>query len=964
MNLEELQAAAGKRYEIEGFLTKGGMGSIYTARHRSLGSRVAIKVLPAEIASSTVRLARFKREAALAANLSHPNIVPVFEFDATPGLAYLVMPFVEGETLSDQLTRQGKLDYATVRRMLGQIASALGFAHQRDVVHRDVKPANIIREEATGRWLITDFGIAHVTDPADTEITQTGTVIGTPAYMAPEQRWGGQVDGRADLYSLAAMAFQSVCGIPTEQLPDELAKGRSEIERTIRSAQPTLKPEVARALSWPLVIKKEDRPEAAEEWLDALEKAEGTKARLWWAWAAGAAAVLIAGSLFLRSTPSTHDASATRTIAVLPFQSTVQDDSSNRGWDLARALDFQLQWLPGYQKLGPIQVQQEITIRHGTDTPDVPAMVEVARSLGATIALAGMYEERGDDIRIDIQIHDLVQGGATHLPTSEGPADSLTSLVLDLVEQLASHLAIEASGWQGALPQGGRDAIQPYLQADRDFREGRYQVAVNRFDEVLRLDSTFAPAHFKRMLARIFAARPSQYSTWLKAALAATSAHQDRLDPWSQQLLNGYQALLRDGNVRRADSLAQDLVDRNPQAESLFLLGYVRFYFRAVLPNTSRREAAHWFREAVARDSRFAMSLWHLAIIGMAEEDGTAEGWLDRLLAVDSTSFWAEMAMLADSALYRAGLPNIPESVNSLSLGALELFSITLGELDSPATTRPVGQEALLTLWNRAESPSDKRLAFRMSMADRLAHGRFAGADSLVQEGRRNRVPEDEIARWIVLSAVTRLPDLATEEERLTAVAELASGAATDTEAAWLLARWYLDEDPSEASTWITRLRTIARDPATTSPFARSLDKDIQAMQVMSTGDTTAALSLWDDATQYYSLADDYIFGLTASLWPLRVQRAEILHARGLNETALDVTRTFEQMFGFVDQVAWPTILNLKAEAAIATGDPARVPGALAAYRRLERLLQDANGARGRALLQEAISKKLEQPGN
>ncbi|UCD25766.1 MAG: serine/threonine protein kinase, partial [Gemmatimonadota bacterium] len=209
MDTEELQTLTQGRYQIEGFLTEGGMGTIYTARHHSLGSRVAIKVLPAEVASSPVRLARFKREAALAANLSHPNIVPVFEFDATPSLAYLVMPFVEGKTFADEIAEQGKLEHSAVRRMVHQVGTALGFAHERDVVHRDIKPANILKEEATGRWLVTDFGIAHVSDTAGethTEITQTGTIIGTPAYMSPEQRWGGQVDGRSDLYSLAAVA--------------------------------------------------------------------------------------------------------------------------------------------------------------------------------------------------------------------------------------------------------------------------------------------------------------------------------------------------------------------------------------------------------------------------------------------------------------------------------------------------------------------------------------------------------------------------------------------------------------------------------------------------------------------------------------------------------------------------------------------------------------------------------------
>jgi tetratricopeptide (TPR) repeat protein len=954
MSIEELQAATESRYEIEGFLAKGGMGTVYTARHRSLGSRVAIKVLPADVASSAVRLARFKREAALSANLSHPNIVPVFEFDATEGLAYLVMPFVEGETLADTLAAKGRVDYPTVRRMLGQVASALGFAHKHEVVHRDVKPANILKEEAAGRWLITDFGIAHVAGPTDTEITQTGTIIGTPAYMAPEQRWGGKVDGRSDMYSLAAVVYQCICGTHTDYLADELSKGRAEVEKALRQAEPKVTPAVARALSWALEIAKEQRPETAEAWLAALEEAEGTTSLFKWAGAAAVAALILVGVIVIRGGPETTPASATPTIAVFAFEGTVEDDAGDLPTDLAQAFEIQLQWLPDYLVIGPTVVGQAIRRQYGSEVPDVGQRVQLARdSLGATVALLGRVGGSRNDLQITVFLYDADGDPITEID-STGSAASLNSLVSGLSLDVAESLAGDVTGW-GTLPSDW-EAVQAYLEANRDLVEGRYQAAVNRFDQVISIDSTFAPAHFKRMLATIWATRPSQYSTQIGAALEAATAFRDGLPPLSQQLLEAYETLLLRGDIRRADSLAKDLAERNPQAETLFLLAYVEFNFGALL-RKDPGEAAYYFRQSLEHESRFAMSLWHLAAIAMLQDEmDNARNYLGRLLAVDSTSIWAEQALMADSVLFRGGIMNVVESVNNLSVGALELVSVTLGMIDAPAAGDVISRAALSTLWRRAATATDRRIAFRMMMAERVARGRFAGADSLLREGRRAQVPQDEIDRWILLSEITPLPSLGDSAEQIAAVRGLESTGDNDAEATWLVARWHLMHNAPDADRAIGELRRIANDPNLTSPLARSLAQDIDAVRYLAAGDAVAADSVWDVATDYYSV-DDVVFGLTASLWPLRLRRAEVQLQQGNHGSVLEISRSFEQMAGFVDQVAWPRMLDLKIDAGVATGDPASTQDAFEAIDKLIDLLDDANGA-GVALRDDATRKK------
>jgi tetratricopeptide (TPR) repeat protein len=960
MDIEELQSVAGQRYDVEGFLAEGGMGAVYTARHRSLGSRVAIKVLPPEVASSAVRLARFKREAELAANLSHPNIVPVFEFDATPQLAYLVMPYVQGETLGDKLSKEGKLEYSDVRRMLGQVASALSFAHARGVVHRDIKPSNILREEAAGRWLITDFGIAHVTDPSDTEITQTGTIIGTPAYMAPEQRWGGHVDGRSDLFSLAAVIYQAICGTPTDQLPDELLKERTELERSIRSAQPKIKSEVARLLTWPLETAKDDRPETAEAWLKALDQAEGTNLRVRWAWASGIAAVLIAVGLLIFGGRGAPDATATRevtNVAILPFTGLVQGDTGGVTTQLPQLLDLQLQYLPE---------EYSVLSEWETDVQSVTGWLNLARARNASLALIGQVDGTSSDLRIAIQVHDVIRGGPPKTLRSSGSVDNLTQLMADLVVQFMDDQGIDRMGFeQGLLRNLDPEVAQSYWNGERDLSEGRYTRAVEQFEEAIASDSTFALAYFKRMVAMLFATRPSEYSTVVGTALEAAIAYRDRLPPLSQRLLQAYEILLLRGDIDSAVSLARELAENRPQPDTYSLLGYVIFNFRALLGETPEA-AAYYFRQAVELDSSYALALWHLAVIEMREGNrAAAQDYIDRLLDVDSTSIWAQVVALGDSVLFTTGLANLnlPRSYRNMSPGALELMIVPLGEMEAPPGLVPASREALRVFWERAQTDYDRRLAFRMRMAQRLARGRFAGADSLINEGRRAGVPTDEIDRWIVLSAITPLPPLATTAEQSAAARRLEDSGG-NAEAAWLVARWYLAEEPSLAESRIQRLQSITQSSVTTSPLPRSLDLDVQAKRALTTGDTSAALRLWDEATQRYSVVDDFLFGLTASLWPLRWSQIQVLAASGRPadaEQALEIADTFEQMFGFVDQVAWPEVLLLEMDAALTLEDR---PKSTRAQGLLEDVLVRDRFSPAARELRSRARRKLEPQGN
>jgi len=194
-------------------LGKGGMGSVFLAHDMALEREVAIKVLPPDVAQDHQVVRRFQQEAKTAAKLDHPNIIPIYRVESEGGLNYFVMKYIAGTSLEDLLEKKEPLAIADIQRILWEASCALGHAHQRGVVHRDVKPANIMFDH-DGRVMLTDFGISKALQAA-TGFTATGMIIGTPHYMAPEQAKGHPVDGRADQYSLGVVGYRMI----TAELP-------------------------------------------------------------------------------------------------------------------------------------------------------------------------------------------------------------------------------------------------------------------------------------------------------------------------------------------------------------------------------------------------------------------------------------------------------------------------------------------------------------------------------------------------------------------------------------------------------------------------------------------------------------------------------------------------------------------------------------------------------------------------
>ncbi len=273
---EQLQATLGDAYRLERELGGGGMSRVFLAHEVALGRRVVVKVLLPELAAG-VSVDRFRREIQLAAQLQHPHIVPLLSAGESNGLPYFTMPFIDGETLGVKLARSGELPVSETVRILRDVASALAYAHEKGIMHRDVKPGNVLL--SGGVAVVTDFGVAKAvsasTEAGATHLTSLGVALGTPAYMAPEQASGDpQVDHRADIYALGVMTYEMLAGrtpfwgrATTALLAAHVVEAPDPIDRL----RPAVPPMLATLVMQCLAKRPADRPQSAGEVVHVLD---------------------------------------------------------------------------------------------------------------------------------------------------------------------------------------------------------------------------------------------------------------------------------------------------------------------------------------------------------------------------------------------------------------------------------------------------------------------------------------------------------------------------------------------------------------------------------------------------------------------------------------------------------------------------------------------------------------------
>jgi TolB-like protein/tRNA A-37 threonylcarbamoyl transferase component Bud32/Flp pilus assembly protein TadD len=496
---ERLKAALADRYQIEREIGSGGMATVYLARDLKHHRQVAIKVLRPEL-SATLGPDRFVREIEIAAKLSHPHVLPLHDSGEAEGILYYVMPYVEGESLRERLDREGKLSVAEAVRLTDEIASALGYAHEHGVVHRDVKPENILL--SGGRAVVADFGIGRaVTAAGGDRLTGTGFVVGTPAYMSPEQAFGDvNVDARSDVYALGCVAYEMVSGHPPFEAdtPQALfAKQAAETVPSLRASDPAVPVFFERAVEKALAKQPPDRFQTAVEFAEALTS-EMVVARVGgrrWRQRAGAAAAvavgLLAGAWWLFTLGA--GPSYERLAVLAPINLLNDADQEHIIQGMLNGLISEL-GQAGITIIGSVQ-----TMMRYRDSQMTPR--EIAAEMDVDAVLESFVLWRGDSVAIDVRLTD----GHTEESLWSHSYDEDARNVLLLYRQVTGAVADEIhaeltpqaeahlASARPVNPQAYEAYLKGMFHAQR-FTPTDLDQALEYFRQASMLDSTYALA--------------------------------------------------------------------------------------------------------------------------------------------------------------------------------------------------------------------------------------------------------------------------------------------------------------------------------------------------------------------------------------------------------------------------------------------------------------------------------------
>ncbi|MBX3173640.1 MAG: protein kinase [Gemmatimonadaceae bacterium] len=520
-----LEARLGSQYEIEGLLGQGGMGSVFRALDRTLHRPVAIKVISADVATNPELKERFLLEARTVAKLRHPNIVAVYSAGDAEGLLYFVMELVPGESLRDLLSREGKVEPARAERILHELALALDYAHQSGIVHRDVKPENILLDRETGRAMLTDFGVARALEGSG-NITGTGMILGSPRYMSPEQATGeSTLDGRSDLYALALVGHEMFTGKPVVEsgnVAGMLVKHLTETPKPIAEAAVEVPEGAAVAIDRALAKNREERWASGREMAEVIGMAwtptpgsgvtraiaAGGRKRQNLAFALGGA-VVIAGVLVgmgLKALGNRAAGDPRKSYAVLPFE--IQTGNAEVQWLRDGAVNMLTLALGQWSDLRVVDYERTLALVRDAGVESQRVGLEeaqgIARRGGAGTLVMGQVSTTTDSLLVVARLYDVRSGDALQTATR---ATALGADPRPLFDDLARYLLDVAGGAPSASVEIARatttsiEAYRAYLDGVRLLQSWQLGPADSAFQVAIRADSTFALAWHKRALA-------------------------------------------------------------------------------------------------------------------------------------------------------------------------------------------------------------------------------------------------------------------------------------------------------------------------------------------------------------------------------------------------------------------------------------------------------------------------------
>ncbi len=658
---DRLVAAVGDHYLIEAELGRGGMAAVYQALDLRLNRRVAIKVLPPDLAFNPSVRSRFLREAQMAAALTHPNIVPIYTVDEVEGVVFFVMALVDGESVSARLRREGSLPVEEVRTIVSQVADALDFAHRQGVVHRDIKPDNIL---LSGKHaLVADFGVAKALaaakrgerpegdSPKDLSaaLTTLGVALGTPAYMAPEQAAADpHLDHRVDVYALGVLAYELLVGEPPfvrRAMQQVIAAHMVEPAPRVIERRPATPPALDALVAKCLEKQPGDRWQSAEEIVAELERLStpsGTAPMTAAAITAGPSAmrsrrglaigaltllVLAIGGWYALARPRRTSTADQNTVVVLPFEFNAPAELTYLREGIVNILESSLTG-----EGGPRAVASQTTIARWRRAGGERGLTEeearaIARALGAGQLLRGSIVGTPSNLILSATLVSTTGNGADVKTTVNGPADSIAALGARLAAQLLSLRLGESAERLPSLASVPPEALRAYLVGQGALRGGQYADAVQSFSRALALDSTFALAAFAHAVATGWDL--ATYGTSQGAEIAFR--HRDRLSARDRTLLEMWSPSRFAGHVlsgREVIAVRERLVQQIPdRPEAWYLIGDSYLHYGRAYGFTfdeSRARAENALRRALALDPGIKYIRYHIADLTLFSVDDQA----------------------------------------------------------------------------------------------------------------------------------------------------------------------------------------------------------------------------------------------------------------------------------------------------------------------------------------------------
>ncbi len=594
-------------YDVIRPLGSGGMATVFLAEERALRRMVAIKVLDPDLAASPVFRTRFQREAETAAQLQHPHIVPIYRVGEADGLAYFTMGYVEGESLAERMRREGRLPVTESLRLARQVGGALAAAHRRGIVHRDVKPQNVMLEAESGRALVTDFGIARVAvasgDPGpedDDRLTELGMVMGTPRYMSPEQAAGERdLEPVADSYALGIMLYEMLTG----DYPYDLRPGTSPIVAHLTHAvrDPSERiddlPAGVAGLLDQLLEKNPERRMTAASFVAALDNPALTTGRpaarrpppsrarrllIGLGGLAVLAALVIGAVVMIRSRPAgpPHGVNPRHSLLIGFFANRTGDPGL--GWLRLGGVELMTRPLVRWEDLTVVSPERllDLARRVGMSedatlsTGDVRTL---AREAGVWTATIGTIVKLAQDrVEISVRVYDVASGSQIGTFTAEAAPDSTLP---EAFEHLADRILDIAGAPRSALPDvdpptTSLTAYQAYIEGLAARSRWDMESAIRHFRGAVDADPTFALAYYRLSAATAMAEIASPSPTWINLADSAYQYSTGR-PPRERLLIGAFDAYVH-AALDRADSLyRQVLAEDSTLADAWSGLGAV-----------------------------------------------------------------------------------------------------------------------------------------------------------------------------------------------------------------------------------------------------------------------------------------------------------------------------------------------------------------------------------------------------